>query len=180
MYEAVGKGISAFAAVEFAVGMCFASMLYPADRGGAVATINSARSFEAKMKMIDALADEVLTKKNLARWRNLSCKIGKRRNIRDRLAHWMVVPYPGAKSASDMKRWKTALVPPLWAKEHMEVMWDPQTNRPTKPLFLNQLHEFQERTNQLTLDLIQFATDILPKPAREVDAREEVARLRNW
>lgn len=162
MHEAVGNCISMFASVEFGVGMCFASMLEPAPRGHSVAVINAARSFEAKMKMIDALAAVALDETKLATWRNLSARIGRRKDVRDKLAHWMVGAYPGASSAEDMAKMKAALVPPFWSKQHMEVMWNPNGQK-MKPLFLHQLVEFRSLANALTLDLFRFADEISSK-----------------
>ena len=113
LFEAVGEGITAFAALEFAIGMIFATLLEPADRGRSVAVINSARSFEAKMKMVNALADVALVGDAHTRWRNLSCRIEKRKAFRDKLAHWMVSHYPGATTAEQIRSMKPHLVPPI-------------------------------------------------------------------
>jgi hypothetical protein len=165
MHVAVGKGISTFSSLELAVGMVFASMLEPAPRLHSITVLNSARSFEAKMKMVDALADVALTDSQLKRWRNLSSKIGRRKDMRDRLAHWMVSHFPGAKTVREIKKMKPALVPPVWSKQHMEVIWDPKTNRKSKPIFLPQLLQFDEDARKLTTELFKFSSAVRPKAA---------------
>jgi hypothetical protein len=163
MLQAVGKGLTAFASLELGVGICFAAMLDPAPRLRSVTVINAARSFDAKMKMVDALAAVALEGEHFATWRNLSCRITKRKDVRDKLAHWMVSLYPGASSVEELKKMKRALVPPAWSKAHMEVMWDPLTNRKAKPLFLSQLDEFAAKTSELAAELLQFS-NVVGKP----------------
>ena len=160
MLQAVGRGLTAFSSLELGVGICFAAMLDPAPRQRSITVINAARSFEAKMKMVDALAEVALDGGNLKTWHNLSSRITKRKDVRDKLAHWMVSLYPGASTVEEMKKMKRALVPPVWSKTHMEVMWDPLTNRKAKPLFLAELETFIEKTSELVGELVHFSNTI--------------------
>jgi hypothetical protein len=160
MYDAVGKGISIFSLVETYVTLIFAELLYPADSARSIATLNAARSFEAKMKMVDALAAEALKGEDLTRWRSLSSKIGRRKDIRDKLAHWMVAPWPGIKTAADAAMSKAALVPPIWKQEHWKVMWLPQSERKVQPLFLSDLEQYGRKTTELAMSLLDFCNHL--------------------
>lgn len=162
MLEEVGRGIQIFASLEMALNMCFASLLEPADRRRSIAAINAARSFEAKIKMIDAVAAH-LDEPYRSQWRSLSSKIGRRKDIRDKLAHWTVGYYPGAKSAADIKKWKVALVPPIWHQQYNDVMWSPQDKRTVQPISIGQLQEFRVKVAELVGQLVAFCDSIAPK-----------------
>lgn len=162
MFAAIGHGITAFAAVEFGVGMCFATMLYPAPREYSVAVINSARSFEAKKKMIDALAMVALVESDLKKWRKLSSIITRRKYMRDKLAHWMVSNYPGIQSAKDFDKQKIGLVPPIFYKMHFAAIYDPSGNHGSNPIQLDDINCYIKLTNDLVMGLANFQSEVRP------------------
>jgi hypothetical protein len=162
MYAEVGHGISLFSLVELNLGACFASMLEPADRRHSIEALNACRSFEAKKKMVDALAPVALDPEHLARWKKLSRMIGRRKDTRDKLAHWTVSLWPGMTSVEDLRNVRPALIPPIFTRAHMDVLWLKQHERKgkEKPLFKEDLECFRLLTTELTKKLIEFALDV--------------------
>ena len=146
-----------FSSIELGVGFIFASMLEPADRGISIVAISACRSFEAKMKLLDATAAAALKAKELRKWRGLSGRIGRKKEVRDKLAHWAVSHWPGASTTAQIKKMKPALVPPIWTAAHMRVMWLPQRERDVHPVFLRDLQTFNESVIRLTTDLFNFS-----------------------
>jgi hypothetical protein len=168
MHQAVGKGLSTFATVEFAIGACFVAMMLPVSREVSSSAFNAARSFEAKMKMLDATAEARLSGAQLRRWRSLSCKITKRKDFRDKLAHWTVSLYPGINVVQDYKRVKPALVPPFHSKTNKELYLGDEHNLKERPIYLKQIEEFHQLASELAMALFEFAMTIVPpKPPSE-------------
>lgn len=161
IFATIGEGITAFASVEFGIGMCFASMLHPEPRDRSVAVMNSARSFEAKIKMIDALASVALGENDLKKWRKLASKITRRKQMRDKLAHWMVSHYPGIQSEKDFDKQKNGLVPPIWAKGHFAAVYNPKGNHGFNPINIEEINCYIKLTNDLVMGLAQFQSEVV-------------------
>jgi hypothetical protein len=160
MHTLVGHGITLFSNVELAVGFCFASMMEPADRKCSIVVFNSARSFEAKLKMIDALAEAALAENQLQTWRGLSSKVRRRKVFRDKLAHWSVGYYPGASNIAEAKKMKPGLLPPVWSADHMQAVWNPNGNHTHKAISQKELETFIVKVNALANQLMKLSIEL--------------------
>lgn len=161
MLAAVGEGMRAFAMVELGMAVVMQSMMWGAPKSAPMVALDAARHLETRLRIMSAVADHVLEGDDLKRARNLLNRIGRRAEMRNKLAHWTVSYWPGAASVDDAKKWKVALVPPMTSSHHSAVMWEPKSTT-VRPLFHCHLEMFASSCNKLWMDLFAFANHLKP------------------
>jgi hypothetical protein len=112
MLTAVGRGIQAFASVEHGLSMVFASIMEPADRNASFVVLDAARHIETKLRILKAVAAVRLSPAQLAVLNKLLERCNDRRPLRNKLAHWAVSYWPGARTAEEAQNMEVALCPP--------------------------------------------------------------------
>ena len=69
----------------------------------------------------------------------------------------MVGHYPGMSSYEDVLKAKAGLLPPVWSKEHNLAVWDTAGNHGSKPITLDQINTFTDKTRELCLEVFNFS-----------------------
>jgi len=156
MLKAVGKGIQAFTNVEAGLNFLFASIMEPANRGASVIALDAARHIEAKLRIVRAVAGVApLTKAHKTKCTNLLNRIGRRAELRHKLAHWTVGYWPGVKSVKDVKKLRPALIPPMTSPQHGAVVWGGE-----QPIHFDQIEKATAACNTLFEDLVLLSNAI--------------------
>lgn len=130
----VGQGIQAFAGIELSLGMCFATMMTPADRRRSVTVFHTIKTVDGKFGVLEALAPLALNAEEMTEWKSILKKLRSMQKSRNKLAHWNASLYPGASSAEDYEKMRPALIPPIWSEAAMRTLWGTE-----QPLSVRQL-----------------------------------------
>ncbi|MDI3306919.1 MAG: hypothetical protein QJR07_07420 [Acetobacteraceae bacterium] len=153
--KAVGEGIQAFAMVECALTFVYASLMKPADTHLCFTTLEAARNLETKLRIVAAVGRQKLSGEDAQVFTALINRIGRRAQLRHKLAHWSVSYWPRAHTREEIMNWRVALTPPI----HLE-MHDPVMDGKIPPIHLNQIQEFCAKCNTLIKDLFNFSLKI--------------------
>lgn len=154
-FQLVGKALSRFAGVEWALSLVFVEIMCPQEqtpqRGAALSVFEQARHVETKLRIVRDAMHAVLDGDELKTATNLANRVAARAELRNKLAHWTVGYWPSVASTQDLRRLKVVLAPPPYAQRYFAVMAERE-----QPIHLEQIEEFCLICEQLANDLLSF------------------------
>ena len=180
MFRLVGVCLQRFSMLEFGLAMIYASLMEPGDRQLSVLTLEGARHFETRLRIVRTVGKYKFgrNKRKLARFNNVMNRIGRKSKIRDKLAHWSVSYWPGASTVEQMRKMKPALAPgpssALWGA----VMWGDE-----RPILEQDLKRYDKDCLKLIMDLVKYSNSIRPrknrskKPSKVVRSRVKKKKI---
>lgn len=156
MLQAVGAAIHAFANIEFGLTSLLNVML--SSRLG-TPILEAGRHFEVRMRIIEAVANEVLVEADLKTAKNLFNRARRRSDMRNKLAHWQVGLWPPAKTAAGIRKMRWMLLPPSSGTRLLELVENPKSEG-ISPIRKAEIEAYTDQCNTLANELFDFAMSL--------------------
>jgi hypothetical protein len=157
MLIAVGRSIQAFVNVETGLAYVFASLVQPKDRATATVALNAVFSANTKINIVRSVVEYRLQGELRDRAQKVLDRCGKRVSMRNKVAHYMVGFWPGARTVEEAKKMQVALLPPVTSPKYGQQVWGDEM-----PIRLNKLEQFTQDCHLLFGELVMLSKEIDP------------------
>ena len=156
---AVGQGIETFALMELGLSNVYAALMAPAEPALTYLTLEKARHFDTKLRIVTAVGKAALDGEMLAMFNNLMNRAKNRAGIRHKMAHWQVQEIP-AERRRDGKA-TAALFPPFFSSDYQKV-----ASGEEQPIHIDRMHEAAKLCRELHVEMGRFS-DLIRSKRRE-------------
>ncbi len=156
---AVGQGIETFALMELGLSNVYAALMAPAEPVLAFLTLENARHFETKHRIVSAVGRAALEGEILATFNNLMNRAKNRAGIRHKMAHWQVQEIPAERTKGGKAT--AALFPPFFSSACQKV-----ASGEERPVHIGEMHEAARLCRQLHVEMGRFS-DLIRAKSRE-------------